>query len=79
MWKLFFKTKEKKMATTSESNNKTTTQLKKRVEEQKKTIGTALKRISALSDEISILRHELKRFKNDVGEDVKYLTQRVDG
>jgi predicted solute-binding protein len=49
MWKLFFKKKEKTMATTTES--RTATQLKKTVQEQKKTISTILTRISALADE----------------------------
>jgi predicted RNase H-like nuclease (RuvC/YqgF family) len=77
MWKLFFKKKEKIMATTTES--RTTTQLKKTVQEQKKTISAALARISQLADEIAILRGELNRFKSDVAKDVKYLTGRVDG
>ena len=65
------------MPTTTES--RPTTQLKKRVEEQHKSIVSVLNRISDLADEISLLRGEIKRFKADVADDVKYLTERVDG
>ena len=65
------------MPTTTES--RTATQLKKRVEEQHKSIVSVLNRISDLADEISLLRGEIKRFKADVADDVKYLTERVDG
>ncbi len=65
------------MAATTES--KTTAQLKKTVASQKETLSKALTRISNLTDEIAILRGELNRFKSDVANDVKYLTQRVDG
>ncbi len=35
-------------------------------------------RISSLVDEMSILKGEIQRFKNDVANDVKYLTERVE-
>ena len=44
---------------------------------QQRTITRALSRISALSDELSSLRNEVKRFKQDVAKDVTYLTERV--
>lgn len=65
------------MAATTES--RTTAQLRKTVESQSKSLSAALSRISALSDEITVLRTELQRFKTDVASDVKYLTERVDG
>lgn len=65
------------MAATTES--RTTAQLRKTVESQSKSLSAALSRISALSDEIAMLRTELQRFKTDVASDVKYLTERVDG
>jgi len=30
-----------------------------------------------MSDELHMLRNELSRFKNDVANDVKYLTERI--
>tara|TARA_B100000700_G_scaffold319089_1_gene413596 strand:+ start:602 stop:835 length:234 start_codon:yes stop_codon:yes gene_type:complete len=77
MWKLFFKKKEKSMAATNESKN--SIQLKKTIAKQGDSLNRALNRISALTDEISSLRNELKKFKQDVASDVKYLTEKVGG
>jgi len=57
----------------------TDTRLQKKVTQQSEIIATLLSRLSALSDDMSSLRNELSRFKNDVAKDVKYLTERVDG
>ena len=57
----------------------TDTRLQKKVNQQNETIVTLLSRLSVLADDISSLRNELSRFKNDVAKDVKYLTERVDG
>ena len=57
----------------------TNTRLQKKVNQQKETIATLLTRLSTLADDVSSLRNELNRFKNDVAKDVKYLTERVDG
>ena len=57
----------------------TDTRLQKKVNQQKETIATLLTRLSTLTDDVSSLRNELNRFKNDVAKDVKYLTERVDG
>ena len=57
----------------------TDTRLQKKVNQQKETIATLLTRLSTLADDVSSLRNELNRFKNDVAKDVKYLTERVDG
>ena len=56
----------------------TDTRLQKKVTQQSEIIATLLSRLSALSDDMSSLRNELSRFKNDVAKDVKYLTERVD-
>lgn len=48
-----------------------------RLQEQNKRLVHALGRISALNDEVNILRNELKRFKSDVASDVQYLTEKV--
>jgi ABC-type transporter Mla subunit MlaD len=80
MWKLFFKKKEKLMPTSTENKNRIQlTEVTETVQQQRKSLSQALSRLSALSDEIASLRTELKRFKNDVANDVKYLTERVDG
>ena len=47
-----------------------------RLQEQNKRLVHALGRISALNDEVNILRNELKRFKSDVASDVQYLTEK---
>ena len=57
----------------------TDTRLQKKINQQKETIATLLTRLSTLADDVSSLRNELNRFKNDVAKDVKYLTERVDG
>ena len=57
----------------------TNTRLQKKVNQQSEVIATLLSRLSALSDDMSSLRNELSHFKNDVANDVKYLTERVDG
>ena len=57
----------------------TDTRLQKKINQQKETIATLLTRLSTLTDDVSSLRNELNRFKNDVAKDVKYLTERVDG
>ena len=56
----------------------TDTRLQKKVNQQKETIATLLTRLSTLADDVSSLRNELNRFKNDVASDVRYLTERVD-
>ena len=72
--KLFFKKQEKNMA-----ESRSTTALKKTVASHQESVRFALKRISEMSDEISLLKTELKHFKENVAGDVKYLTERVDG
>jgi len=57
----------------------TDTRLQKKINQQKETIATLLTRLSTLADDVSSLRNELNRFKNDVASDVKYLTERIDG
>jgi predicted RNase H-like nuclease (RuvC/YqgF family) len=57
----------------------TNTQLQKKVDQQGETISKLLARLSTMADEVSSLRNELNRFKNDVASDVKYLTERVGG
>jgi len=72
--KLFFKKQEKNMA-----ESRSTAALKKTVASHQESVRFALRRISEMSDEISLLKTELKHFKENVGADVKYLTERVDG
>jgi predicted RNase H-like nuclease (RuvC/YqgF family) len=57
----------------------TNTQLQKKVNQQGETISKLLVRLSAMADEVASLQNEVRRFKNNVAEDVKYLTERVDG
>jgi hypothetical protein len=72
--KSYFFKKEKNMA----ESRKTAT-LQRAVESQRESIRIALKRISDMSDQISLLQADLRKFKQDVAGDVKYLTNRVDG
>ena len=58
----------------TDTDNRTTKQLKKQLAKQNESIANMLMRISGSS-----LRNELGRFKSDVANDVKYLTDRVDG
>ena len=44
----------------------------------KKELNQLRVRISDLVDELSMLKTEVRRFKDDVASDVKYLTERVD-
>tara|TARA_R110000824_G_scaffold45728_1_gene132029 strand:+ start:2835 stop:3068 length:234 start_codon:yes stop_codon:yes gene_type:complete len=46
--------------------------------EIKKELNNLRDRISDLVDELSMLKTEMRRFKDDVASDVKYLTERVD-
>ena len=57
----------------------TNTRLQKKVDQQGEAISKLLARISAMADEVASLQNEVRRFKNNVAEDVKYLTERVDG
>jgi hypothetical protein len=74
MWKLFSK-KEKKMPPTPE--NKSSAKLKEMLNRQGDSITAALQRISELSDELSVLKSNLNKFKTDVAHDVKFLTNKV--
>ena len=57
----------------------TDTRLQKKVNQQGETISKLLVRLSTMADEVASLQNEVRRFKNNVAEDVKYLTERVDG
>ena len=81
MWNKIFKPKPKKeepiMATTI-TNNKDIDDLKGTINKQSVQITELLMRLSNMSDELYLLKQELGRFKTDVANDVKYLTERVD-
>ena len=81
MWNKIFKPKPKKeepnMATTT-TNNKTIDNLKGTINKQSSQIADLLSRMSRMSDELHMLKNELSRFKSDVANDVKYLTERID-
>jgi predicted RNase H-like nuclease (RuvC/YqgF family) len=80
MWNKIFKPKSKKeepdMATTA-TNDKAIDDLKGTINKQDTQISDLLMRMSRMSDELHMLKNELNRFKNDVANDVKYLTERV--
>ena len=80
MWDELFKPKPKKeepiMATTI-TNNKDIDDLKGTINKQSVQITELLMRLSNMSDELYLLKQELGRFKSDVANDVKYLTERV--
>jgi len=78
MWFNIFKKKEKNMPTT-DTDTRANKQLKRQIADQKTTISNMLLRISSLADDVASLQSELRRFKSDVANDVKYLTERVDG
>ncbi len=65
------------MATTTET--RAVKALKGEIKNQKEQISSLLMRMNVMSDQISSLKNDLSRFKNNVAEDVKYLTERVDG
>ncbi len=65
------------MATTT-TNNKVIDNLKGMVNKQSSQISELLTRMSRMSDELHMLKKELGRFKSDVANDVKYLTERID-
>ena len=64
------------MATTT--NDKAIDDLKGTINKQDTQISDLLMRMSSMSDELHMLKQDLGRFKNDVANDVKYLTERVD-
>ena len=64
------------MATTI-TNNKDIDDLKGTINKQDTQISDLLMRMSRMSDELHMLKNELNRFKSDVANDVKYLTERV--
>ena len=49
------------------------------VKELQQEIASLKHRISVFSDEVYLLKTELKKFKTDVASDVKYLTHKVEG
>jgi len=53
--------------------------LKNEIRNQKEQITRLLNRINTMSDEIYGLKNDLGRFKKNVANDVKYLTEKVDG
>ncbi len=53
--------------------------LTKTIDNQADLISTLLTRVSQLADDVHILKTDLDRFKNNVADDVKYLTDRIDG
>ena len=55
------------------------TNLKKQLKGQSEAMATLLSRMSILSDELAVLKGDLGTFKKNVANDVKYLTERVDG
>jgi|TARA_R110002020_G_scaffold474436_2_gene705750 predicted RNase H-like nuclease (RuvC/YqgF family) len=72
-----FNKKEKQVSTTS-TESRTVKSLRNEVKQQKELLASVLDRVSGLSDDISMLKSELDKFKMDVASDVKYLTNRVD-
>jgi len=64
------------MATTT-TNDKAIDDLKGTINKQDTQISDLLMRMSRMSDELHMLKNELNRFKSDVANDVKYLTERV--
>jgi predicted RNase H-like nuclease (RuvC/YqgF family) len=59
------------------ANDKAIDDLKGTINKQDTQISDLLMRMSRMSDELHMLKNELNRFKNDVANDVKYLTERV--
>ncbi len=53
--------------------------LKTEIKSQKEQISRLLNRMNSMSDEIHFLKSDLGRFKKNVANDVKYLTDKVDG
>tara|TARA_R100001079_G_C4359971_1_gene114632 strand:- start:295 stop:462 length:168 start_codon:yes stop_codon:yes gene_type:complete len=51
----------------------------KEVKELRAQLGQLKQRVNQLVDEVSTLRSDTNRFKENVAKDVKYLTERVDG
>ena len=67
------------MSTTkTPTESRTVKTLRAEVKNQKQQITTLLLRMNTLSDQVSGLKSELSRFKTNVADDVKYLTERVD-
>jgi len=64
------------MATTT-TNDKAIDDLKGTINKQDTQISDLLMRMSRMSDELHMLKNELNRFKSDVANDIKYLTERV--
>tara|TARA_B100000287_G_scaffold297432_1_gene280592 strand:- start:851 stop:1099 length:249 start_codon:yes stop_codon:yes gene_type:complete len=70
--------KEKQMPTTN-TDTRGVKALKSEIKTQKEQITRLLNRINTMSDEIHGLKNDLGRFKKNVANDVKYLTEKVDG
>lgn len=67
------------MTTTKTSTeSRTVKTLRSEIKTQKEQITTLLLRMNSLADQVSGLKNELNRFKTNVADDVKYLTDRVD-
>ena len=65
------------MPTTTETRS--VKALKTEIKSQKEQIMRLLTRMNSMSDEIYSLKNDLGRFKKNVADDVKYLTDKVDG
>ncbi len=50
----------------------------KETKEMRAELSSLRLRISALVDDVHLLKNEVKRFKENVASDVKYLTERVE-
>ena len=66
-------------ATHHKGENMTIANNTQQLKESKQEILQLRLRISELVDEITTLKADVRTFKNTVAEDVKYLTNRVDG
>lgn len=60
------------------ANNKIIDDLKGTIKQQNVQISELLTNMIQLRDEIFLLKKEIGRFKNDVANDVEYLTNRID-
>ena len=68
--------KEKQMSTTE---TRAVKNLKAMVKEQEEKISSLRGRLAGLIDEVHMLKGEINNFKQNVANDVEYLTNRIDG
>ena len=77
MWNIFFNKKEKEMPPTKNNSATGIAELQDTINSQRSEISRLQDRISTLTDEVTMLNSDIKRFKNNVANDINELFTKI--